>query len=103
MANTTETKPVIETTSESLVGLYTMYYRAPQVSNTLISKNFRFNGNLHDAKERAEEYCSIMGLRLNFVQPLISDLKKEEEFKLRGYGTSPQAPPEVKNPGAIQK
>lgn len=67
---------------EPLVGLYTMYYRQPENGNHLITKNFRLHGSLREARERAEIHCGIIGAKLNFVQPLIANLKLEEEFKL---------------------
>jgi hypothetical protein len=82
MALLVETKEA--TKEEPLVGLYTMYYRNPAVGNHIISKNFRFNGSLKAARERAEQHCGIIGAKLNFVQPLITNLKLEEEFKLSG-------------------
>lgn len=62
---------------DALVGLYTMFYR--HNSNHLQTKNFRFHGPLQAARARAEAHCKIMGYRINFVQPMISDLKTEEE------------------------
>ena len=72
----------VESSLEPLVGLYTMFYRKD--TNHLQSKNFRFNGNLKEARARAEQHANIMGMRLNFVQPLISDLSREEHFKTTG-------------------
>lgn len=72
-------QPVVK--EEPLVGLFTLFYR--KETNHLQSKNFRFNGSLSQARERAETHCSIIGAKFMFVQPLISDLKKEEEFILR--------------------
>jgi hypothetical protein len=67
---------------EPLVGLYCMFYRQPENGNHLITKNFRFHGSLKEARERAELHCGIIGAKLNFVQPLIANLKLEEDFKL---------------------
>ena len=75
----------IETNTETLVGLYTMYYRHPTTGNALLTKNFRLNGNLKDARARAEVHCGIMGGKLNFVQPMITDLKREEEYTLGNF------------------
>jgi hypothetical protein len=73
------TKPPIAL-PEPLVGLFTMFFRKD--FNTIQSKNFRHSGDLHSARARAEEHCTIIDAKLNFVQPLISDLKKEEDFVL---------------------
>lgn len=67
----------LETNTETLVGLYTMFYR--QHTNHLVSKNFRHHGDLRSARARAEKHCDVIGAKLNFVQPLISDLEKEEK------------------------
>ncbi len=66
----------------NFVGLYTMFYR--KETNHLQTKNFRFNGNLQQARERADSHCKVIGGKLMFVQPLISDLSKEEDFILKG-------------------
>lgn len=68
--------------NEPFVGLYTMYYRHPQIGNHLLVRNFRFNGNLKDARARAQQHCDILNLKLNFVEPMITDLKKAEEAYL---------------------
>ena len=73
-----------EKKEEPLVGLFTMYYRQSQVGNHILTKNFRFNGSLKEARERAEQHCQIINAKLNFVQPLISNLKIEEDFLLHG-------------------
>ena len=72
--------------NQSFVGLYLMHYRHPNVGNHVLNKNFRFNGSLKEAKERAEKHCQTLGLRLMFVEPLISDLTKEEQLHLGGLG-----------------
>ncbi len=69
---------------EPFVGLYTMFFRHPSLGNYLMSKNFRLNGSLKEARERAELYCNIIGGKLNYVQPLISNLQLEENYKLNG-------------------
>lgn len=80
MAAESQTKTIPTTETESFVGIYTMFFR--QHTNHMQSKNFRCAGNLKQARERAEEHCNIIGAKLNFVQPLISDLWKEEQFHL---------------------
>jgi hypothetical protein len=77
-------KPKLKEEEEPFVGLYTMYFRNPAVGNSILTKNFRCSGSLREARERAETHCGIMGCKLNFVQPLIANLKIEEEFKLSG-------------------
>ncbi len=72
---------------EPFVGLYTMYFR-PNGTNMIVSKNFRHSGNLRSARDRAEQNCNVLGNKLNFVQPLISDLQKEEDFKLGIIGVT---------------
>ena len=72
----------IATEPENLVGLYTMFYRG--YTNHIISVNFRFHGNLTGARKRAQAYCNIMGFKLNFVQPMVVDLDREEKYKLGG-------------------
>lgn len=67
--------------AEPFVGLYTMVYR-PLGVNYLTTKNFRHSGNLRSARERAEKHLNIIGGKLNFVQPLISDLSIEEAHHL---------------------
>ena len=82
------TPPTIETPPKSalpsntinFVGLYTMFFRGQ--TNSLQTKNFRFHGSLKEAHERAERHCKVFGTRLHWVQPLISDLDKEEQFHL---------------------
>lgn len=76
---------------EPFVGLYTMYYRQNTVGNHILAKNFRFHGSLKDARERAEQHCSIIGARLNWVQPLVCDLAKEEDAAL-GKPTAREIP-----------
>lgn len=71
-----------EITTEPLVGLYTLYYRRAEVGNHILTKNFRFNGSLKEAIERAQLHCSVMGARFSFVQPLIADLTLEESYKI---------------------
>ena len=66
--------------SEPFVGLFTMYYRQSNVGNHILTKNFRFHGSLKDATARARKHCEVIGAKLNFVQPLITDLIKEEAY-----------------------
>lgn len=66
--------------SEPFVGLYTLYYRDPVRNNQVLTKNFRYNGDLHAARMRAEEHCTLMHFRFMFVNPLICDLHKEEKL-----------------------
>ena len=84
MALTSSILSKSEEQQEPLVGLYTMYYRQSQVGNHILTKNFRFNGSLKEARARAEEHCTVINAKLNFVQPLISNLKAEEDFLLHG-------------------
>ena len=70
-----------------LVNIYSMYYR--QSTSRLESKNFRYPGGLQAARKRAEDHCAIMGYKFMWVQPMISDLNKEEEFKL-GHKIAPK-------------
>ncbi len=77
MASSQTTTP-LHHQDEPFVGLYTMFYR--HLTNHLQSKNFRHSGDLKSARARAETYCNLVGAKLNFVQPLISDLSKEELF-----------------------
>jgi hypothetical protein len=75
-----DTPSKIEFQPSPFINLYTMFYRLG--TNHLQSKNFRHNGNLSSARERAEKHCNILGAKIMFVQPLISDLNKEEEYAL---------------------
>jgi len=70
----------------NFVGLYTIFFR--KETNSLQSKNFRHNGNLSSARERAEKHCTLIGAKHMFTQPLISDLNKEEEYFLSKGHTS---------------
>lgn len=79
-------KPSIESTSEPLTGLYTLYFRDGKM-NSMQSKNFRHHGGLKEAIARGQRHCEVMQLRFSFVQPLISDLYVEESFHL-GRGIS---------------
>ena len=74
---------------EPLINLYTMFYRLN--TNHLVSKNFRYPGGLKAARERAETHCNIIGAKLNFVQPLISNLSVEEKHHLGGSFTKEDA------------
>ncbi len=67
---------------EPFVGLYLMHYRNGISGNHILTKNFRFNGSLREARERAEKHCQTMGFKLMFVEPLICDLTKEEQLHL---------------------
>lgn len=67
---------------EPFVGLYLMHFRHPQMGNHVLTKNFRFNGSLREARERAEKHCQVLGLKMMFVEPLICDLKKDEDQHL---------------------
>jgi hypothetical protein len=80
MALATPEKSTIATNDEPLVGLYTLFFRYN--TNFLQNKNFRFNGTLRQATERARRHCEIMGYKFHFVQPLISDFDREEKYKL---------------------
>lgn len=72
----------VETNTETLVGLYVMYYRSSTAGNGLLIKVFRFHGTLKGARERAEKHCNTMGYKLNFVQPFVANLDLEEAHKL---------------------
>lgn len=82
MALSTPSTPQQAQLNEPFISIYTMYYR--HQTNHLISKNFRLNGDLRAARDRAEQHCTTIGAKLNFVQPFISDLGKEEAFILNG-------------------
>jgi hypothetical protein len=71
--------PMTPAETELFCNVYTMFYRE---GNHLVSKNFRCPGGLKAARERAETHCNIMEKKLNFVQPLVSDLGREESYKL---------------------
>lgn len=73
---------------DNLANIYTLFFR--HSTNHLQNKNFRFQGNLKDARARAQIHCDIMGYKLNFVQPLISNLQVEEDHH---YGRGTSAPP----------
>lgn len=87
MAGTPE-KPIAQ--EDQLTNLYTMFYR--HLTNHLVSLNFRHPGGLDKARERAESHCNVMGYKLHFVQPLISNLSLEESYYL---GTE-RRPPKVR-------
>lgn len=64
---------------------WTMYYR--HGVNATLSKNFFFEGSLHQAVERAQKHCGIMGYKYMFLRPMIVDICKEERVQL-GLGSA---------------
>jgi hypothetical protein len=70
-------------------GIWTMYFR--HHTNHLVSKNFRHHGDLRSARERAEKHCNTIGAKLNFVQPFLSDLQKEEDYSLGRGAAAPSS------------
>jgi hypothetical protein len=74
--------PVVDSNSEILTGLYTMFYRDPGRGNHIQSKNFRFHGTLREAIQRSQKHCDNMGFKLMFTQPMVNNLDKDEEDKL---------------------
>lgn len=67
---------------ETLTNCYVLWFRMPSGPNQLMSKNFRCPGGLKAAIERGTRHCEIMNYKIHFVQPLVSDLNREETFKL---------------------
>lgn len=67
---------VKELTPLDFTKFYTMYYRHGMNPN--LTKSFFHDGDLRSAISRAKDHCDIMGYRLQFVKPLVADLKEEE-------------------------
>jgi len=88
MAIATTEKPIVSTgpVPDLLLDCYTMFFRDNR-SNALVSKTFRCKGGLTAARLRAEKHCETMQYRLHWVQPLVSDLSKEEDYHLGREGT----------------
>jgi len=83
------TQPVDPTKKISYSSVYTLFYRKD--TNHILTKNFHFEGSLNQAIERAQQHCTIIGARFNFVQPFISNLDLEESY-LRGNYPKPGMP-----------
>lgn len=60
---------------------WTLYYRHGM--NATLSKNFCYNGNMAEARKRAEQHCKIMGYKFIFIRPMICDIESEEAYKLK--------------------
>lgn len=67
---------------QHLSNLYIMFYRHGMNAN--LTKGFFCEGNLLDARKRAEAHCKIMNYKYIFVRPMICNLEEEEEYKLHG-------------------
>jgi hypothetical protein len=59
---------------------YTLWYRYRATAP--FSKNFYYEGDLHDAAEAGRRHCQIMGFRFVIVRPFIIDLRNQEARKL---------------------
>jgi len=60
--------------------LFSMHYRHGM--NSKLEKIFMFNGELFEARKRAEKHCEIMGYKLIWVRPLVINLEAEESQQL---------------------
>lgn len=65
-----------------LANLYLMFYRHGMNAN--LTKGFYCEGNLLDARKRAEKHCKIMNYKYIFVRPMVCNLEEEESYKLNG-------------------
>jgi hypothetical protein len=66
--------------------IYILFYRHGTNPNCL--KYFKHKGTLASANQRAIEHCQLMGFHFQYVRPFITDLKFDEERKLRVFGQS---------------
>jgi hypothetical protein len=76
-------------TPQHFANLWTIHYRHGM--NATLSKNFFYDGDLNGAIARAQEHCKIMNYKYIFLRPLIVDIDKEEEYKLKGGSSEPSS------------
>lgn len=67
--------PGLPVPKDLLGDLYTLWYmeRPPH----MVSKYFRFNGDLKDAVSKAKSYCDQFRFRFILVRPFLTDLDRE--------------------------
>lgn len=79
------TKQTHSTKEEHLSHLWIMFYRHGMNAN--LTKGFYFAGDILAARNRAIKHCQVMGYRFIFIRPMVVNLEREEEYKLKGLGS----------------
>ena len=62
--------------------LWIIFYRHGM--NPELHKYFYYDGNFIEARKRAIDHCKTMGYKFIFLRPMIVDIDKEEEYKIKG-------------------
>jgi hypothetical protein len=72
---------------------WTIFYR--HGVNATLTKNFFFDGKMHEAIERAQKHCGIMGYKYIFVRPMLCDIDYEEGVQLGTIDSKTGKPKEL--------